>query len=176
MPALPVEMEWRDFASKIISAEKLPHGTELRLYKGNTRKRGHMKVKVRRTIRFAKSRLSDTDHVSDLQDIVATSLSTELATRGLDVLVFGPDGKRVYGNTQIATLRNKTPKPTEAEREEAKLFEEEIADAQLDAEAAIKKLERDASDAASIVCPAFVLALVDRYGHNAVRQALADAK
>lgn len=176
MPALPLEIEWRDFASRIINAEKLPHGTELRLYKGEARKRSHMKVKVKGHIRFAKARLSDNERVSDLQRIIASSLSTELEARKLDIRVFGPDGKRIVGNTHISTLRSMSPRPTAADIAEAEMRAEEIADAQFDAEAAIKKLERDATDAAGVVCPAVVRALVERFGRDRVLECLGDAE
>jgi len=167
-----LEIEWRDFSSRLVESERLPFGTELRLYKGDAKKRGDFRVKMKRVYRWGKPRMGDGDRVSDLIRFVPTMLSTELEARQLEIRVYGPDKKKIPANTLLKTVKKLAPRPTAQDIAEQEMLDGLIADVQADAEAAIKKSERLVDDPSSVVCPAYVKALVERFGSDLIREHL----
>jgi len=167
-----LEIEWRDFSSRLIESERLPFGTELRLYKGDAKKRGDFRIKMKRVFRWGRPRMGSDARVSDLIRTIPTMLSTELEARKLEIRVYGPDKKKIPGNTLLKNVRKLAPRPTAQDLAEKEMLEGLIADVQVDAEAAIKKSERLIDDPGSVVCPAYVQALVERFGSDLVRECI----
>lgn len=173
MPAKLIETTWGDFSSRFVSFQRLPHGTELRLFDSDGRKKRSDWTIKRRPIRSGSlDRVSDEDNVRTLLDSAIDSLSTDLRARKLRLELFGPAGQNINGNTLLRRVRKLAPKPTEADlqyREIENALGDQLKESAL---SSIRESEHLVDDPSTTVCQAYVDALVERYGRRAVLDAL----
>jgi Transposase zinc-binding domain len=58
-------------------------------------------------------------NVRDFLDFAHSLLSTDIQARGFEMVLFGPDEERIYGNTLLRTVRSMAAKPTDGDGEKA---------------------------------------------------------
>ena len=110
-----------DFSAKLVRFQRLPHGTEVRFYRKWDGRRVRSDFTLKR--KFIKSttvrKLDDGKNVRDLLDFAHSRLSTDIQARGFEMVLFGPDGERINGNTLLRTVRSMAAKPTDGDGEKA---------------------------------------------------------
>ncbi len=169
-----IETTWKVYSNRMVKFQDLPYGSELRMFDSEGRKKySNLKVKRRRVIAKVVDRLEDGDTVKTLIELVASLLTMDIAARKYRIALYGPDGVRVENNTHLGTVRALTPKPTEAELERQANEEAFIEEQKSIATSAIAELEYLVDDPTTTTCAAFVRALTERYGREAVMAALA---
>ena len=168
-----VRTDWETFSRKFVAFQRLPYGTELRLFHADGRKaRTDLQV-MRRPVRGTTTRRLEPDEtVSALREVALGLLATDFKARRLDLQLYGPDGEVVKGNTRLSTVRKLPPAPTQQEQEQQENEAALVAQLQDSAQGAIAELEYLIEDPTTTVCPAVVNALVQRYGRRSVVQAL----
>lgn len=102
---------WSDFSQRVVRIHGLPRGSELRLFRKSDgrRVRSDFNIKRKSVNRTNVAQLRNGDRVSDLLADVRTLLSTDIDARGLEMRLYGPDGDRINGNTNIQTVQNMEP-------------------------------------------------------------------
>ena len=173
MPTKLIETTWSEFSLAFTKFQKLPFGTELRLFDAaGKKKRTDFKVKRSRITSTAMIRAGENDNVRSLVDIAVASLSTNLQQRRLKAELFEPSGQKINGNTLIRRVRKMDARPTEADLERVEGEEAVVAEVKRTAYASIVESEHLVDDPSATVCSAYVLALVERYGRRSVVAAL----
>lgn len=168
-----IQSQWGVFSRNFTKFHRLPFGTELRLYDSHGRKkRKDFLVKRRRINSKTMSRVDDGDNVRSLLDSVSGVLSTNLKARRLRLELYSPNGERINGNMLISTVREMEALPTSDDIERMEAEEILIDEIQSTARATITESEHLVEDPSTTVCTAYVRALLERYGRQAVLIAL----
>jgi len=112
-----------DLSSRLVRSQRFPHGTEVRLYRRWDKRRVRSDFTLKR--KFINSttvqKLGDDKNVRNFLDFAGSLLSTDIQARDFEMVLYGPDGKRIDGHTRLRTVRDMAPKPTEEDEE--KTFE-----------------------------------------------------
>ena len=162
---------WDEFSRKFASRQGLPLGTRLHLHDANgRRKRSDWQVK-RRPFRTMDT-VDDMATVSDLFDMATACLSTDLNAKRLKFRLVCPKGHRVNGNTLVKKVRAMPRHRTDDDQDAAEQRAWEIRDLRRLADSELHQAEHLVDDPADIVVHAYVFALTDRYGSDAVSAAL----
>jgi hypothetical protein len=168
-----IETQWGIFSVNFIKFHRLPFGCELRLFDAAGRKkRTDFLVKRKRVSSKTMNRADDSNNVKWLLDTALEVTSTDLMARRLKIELFGPNGKKINGNTLIGKVRQMPPKPTEHDIDRMHEEEHLISEVQSNAQSTIVEAEYLIDDPSTIVCSGYVRALVERYGRESVVTAL----
>jgi hypothetical protein len=163
-----VRTDWETFSRKFVSFQRLPNGTELRLFHADGRKARVDKKFTRSPVSASSTqRLDDGERVTALHDEARRLLATDLKSQKLVLRLHAPDGKEQKGGTLIRTVRKLPPAPTPQQVEQQEQEAQLQAQLEEGADAALAELEYLVEDPA-VVCRAMVAALVKRYGRKAV--------
>ena len=163
---------WDKFSRRFAKRQELPLGTRLVLYAVNgRRKRSDWQVKVKRRRFEDMAWASDRTTVSSLLDSAKACLSTDISARRLKIRLVCPKGRAVNGNTLVGTVRA-MGQPTDEDQHVTEQRSWEIGQLLGVADSELHQAERLIDDPADVVVYAYVLALTDRYGPQAVSAAL----
>lgn len=173
MPQKLFETTWAAFSNAFVKFQRLPFGTELRVFdSAGKKKRSDFRVKRPRIHANSMVRASDSMNARALLDLSIDFLSTDLRARNLKVELFGPDGRAINGNMLVRRVRQMEPRQTVDDLERIEAEEALLAEVRDSAYASIVESEHLIEDPTNTVCRAFVKALVERYGRAAVLGAL----
>lgn len=173
--AVLITTRWDAFSERFVKFHRLPFGTELRLYDADNRKKRRDFMIQRKQITTQTSTVADdNDTVATLLGSASALLSIDLEARRLHLRLYDPEGRRIVGQTQVRTVRLLPPAapPKEIVNQEPRsaLIEKTKAIAL----SVLKECEHGVDEPHTIVCAAFVLALVERYERKSVMAALGD--
>ncbi|MGP5370335.1 hypothetical protein ACTXN4_23085 [Pseudomonas helleri] len=97
-----------EFSEKMVKYQKLPYGTEIRLYRKKTDRRVRSDLILKRKVISQKyiDKFEGSENVKSFLDAARSLLSTEIETRGMEMRLYDPEGSRLNGNTLISTVRD----------------------------------------------------------------------
>ena len=168
---------WDEFSRRLAKRQQLPLGTRLVLYTVNgRRKRSDWQVKIKR-LRFKEmASASNRATVSDLLDMARVCLSTDISAKRLKLRLECPKGHAVNGNKLVGTVRAMPRQLTDDDHQAAEQRSWEIGELQGVADSELHQAEHLIDDSADVVVHAYIFALTDRYGRQAVSAALEDTR
>lgn len=167
-----IHYTWDKFSCRFAKRQELPLGTRLVLYAVNgRRKRSDWQVKVKRRRFKDMAWANDRATVSNLLDLAQVCLSTDISARRLKIRLVCPKGRAVNGNTLVGTVRAMPRQPTDEDQQVTEQRSWEIGELLGVADSELHQAEHLIDDPADVVVHAYVLALTDRYGPQAVSAA-----
>jgi hypothetical protein len=98
----------------------------------------------------------------------------EVATRKLEVKLYGPAGEQVNGNTLISTVRRFASVPTADDKKRRATMDIRVAEVKDVALIDLSDAEVGQMDTEHVVCRGYLLALVEQYGRKHVREMFDD--
>lgn len=168
-----MKTSWRMFSENFARFQDLPDGVALALFDATGRKkRSDLRVKRSAVNTRNMTRVDDSDSVAKLLSVARLAIGTDIERRGLKLGLLTPMGKRIRGNTRVATIRRlRGNKDTDELLEQAET-EHLRNEVERRARAEIAEAEYSVQDPESIIVPAYLSALIKRYGRDVVTEAV----
>jgi hypothetical protein len=161
---------WRMTARKWLKREGIPNGFRLVLVRSDGRQVRDDLVIHRRTLPSASGGGST---VRSALDGLKHRMLTNLDARGFQLKLLNLRGERVPSHTLMISVRAMPGLPTDEERARASALERDVGEVEHDAEAELPSFERFLDDPEVVVPRGVLRALIERYGRDSVRQAIA---
>jgi hypothetical protein len=172
----PKESTWADFSSRLCRSYGLPYGSKFVVEATTGRRVRDDKIYRRKSLKPSYHTYDDTTRVSEVVTRIGDMLAVTGSGRRPKIVAIGPDGHAIPGNTLVVNWRRREPAATPEQLELRTMRREEIEYLKPMAARALADIEEGIEDPEDKMPVAVILELIERYGPEAVRDGIAEAR